>query len=113
MMAEVAWDADSRSPNAARSTLTDSGSRVSRTITLVTIPSVPSEPTSTPVRSIPGLSGAGPPVQIRSPLGSTTSRPRMWFEVTPYLRQWGPPELLATLPPMVQARCEDGSGAKK
>src|SRR5690606_15454149 len=112
-MDETAFDAVSIVGNGARSTLTASGLRVRRTITLVTIPSVPSEPTSAPVRSNPGDSGAGPPVQITSPLGSTTSRPRIWFEVTPYFRQCGPPELLATLPPMVQARCDEGSGAKK
>ena len=31
--------------------------------------------------------------------------------VVPYLRQCTPPEFSATLPPMVQAICEDGSGA--
>src|SRR5690606_35565011 len=63
-MDETAFDAVSIVGNGARSTLTASGLRVRRTITLVTIPSVPSEPTSAPVRSNPGDSGAGPPVQI-------------------------------------------------
>ncbi len=31
--------------------------------------------------------------------------------VMPYLRQCTPPEFSATLPPMVQAICDDGSGA--
>ena len=47
------------------------------------------------------------------PSGKTTSRPRMWLVVTPYLRQCGPPEFSATLPPIVQAFWLDGSGAKK
>ncbi len=32
--------------------------------------------------------------------------------MVPSARQWGPPELLATLPPMVHAACDEGSGAK-
>ena len=35
----------------------------------------------------------------------------MWRVVLPYLKQWGPPEFSATLPPMVQAIWEEGSGA--
>ena len=31
--------------------------------------------------------------------------------VSPYLRQCTPPEFSLTLPPMVQAICDDGSGA--
>ena len=38
--------------------------------------------------------------------------PRTWLVVAPSARQWAPPELLATLPPIVQADCEEGSGAK-
>ena len=37
--------------------------------------------------------------------------PRTWLSVTPYLRQWGPPALVATLPPIVLTCCEAGSGA--
>ena len=36
----------------------------------------------------------------------------MWFVVTPYFRQCGPPAFSATLPPSVHALCELGSGAK-
>jgi hypothetical protein len=35
----------------------------------------------------------------------------MYLVVTPYFRQWGPPEFSATLPPMVQVDWEEGSGA--
>ena len=31
--------------------------------------------------------------------------------VTPDARQWGPPAFVATLPPIVHACCDDGSGA--
>ena len=42
---------------------------------------------------------------------STTSRPSTWLAVMPWLRQWAPPELKATLPPMVQTDWLEGSGA--
>ena len=45
------------------------------------------------------------------PSGSTTSSPSTWVTVKPYLRQCAPPEFSATLPPMVQTDCDDGSGA--
>src|SRR3954452_12205870 len=47
-----------------------------------------------------------------SPSGKTTSRPRMCAVVTPSDRQCGPPELLATLPPIEQLCLLLGSGAK-
>ena len=37
---------------------------------------------------------------------------RILCTVKPYLRQCTPPEFSATLPPMVQAICDEGSGAK-
>src|SRR5436853_2547369 len=37
----------------------------------------------------------------------------MWLAVIPYLRQWGPPALVATLPPIEETIWLDGSGAKK
>ena len=37
--------------------------------------------------------------------------PSMWLEVMPYFRQCAPPELKATLPPMVQIGWLEGSGA--
>src|SRR5262249_51105131 len=83
-----------------------------RTQILVAMPKVPSDPTITPVRSYPGLSSTGPPVRTTRPSGRTNSSPRTWLTVTPYLSVCGPPELVATLPPMVQAPWLDGSGAK-
>ena len=35
----------------------------------------------------------------------------MLLVVRPYFRQWMPPEFSATLPPIEQAICDDGSGA--
>jgi hypothetical protein len=46
-----------------------------------------------------------------SPVISTISQPSRLLVVMPYLRQCTPPEFSATLPPMVQAICDDGSGA--
>src|SRR5580692_4145691 len=46
-----------------------------------------------------------------SPVISTSSQPSRLLVVMPYLRQCTPPEFSATLPPMVQAICDDGSGA--
>src|SRR5262249_62280338 len=37
----------------------------------------------------------------------------MWLVVMPYLRQCGPPALVATLPPIDETIWLDGSGAKK
>ena len=42
---------------------------------------------------------------------STTSSASTWVDVTPDARQCGPPALVATLPPIVHACCDDGSGA--
>ena len=46
-----------------------------------------------------------------SPFISTISQPSTLLVVMPYFRQCTPPEFSAMLPPMVQAICEDGSGA--
>src|SRR4029450_1928991 len=40
-----------------------------------------------------------------------TSSARTWFDVTPYARQWGPPPLVLTFPPIDEVCWEDGSGA--
>src|ERR1700757_2108008 len=37
----------------------------------------------------------------------------MWLVVIPYFRQWGPPALVATLPPIDETIWLEGSGAKK
>ena len=76
------------------------GSGVSLTHTFVVTPSIPSLPTNTPRRSRPSGSGSSPPRTVTVPSGSTTSRAMMWAFVTPSARQCGPPELLATLPPI-------------
>ena len=54
---------------------------------------------------------AGPPNSTMSPFIITIFRPRTLLVVTPYFRQWAPPEFMAILPPMVQASWLDGSGA--
>ena len=48
---------------------------------------------------------------MTSPSASTTRAPSTWFTVKPYFRQCAPPEFSATLPPMLQTLCDDGSGA--
>src|SRR5439155_1592975 len=85
--------------------------RTRRRVARVTMPNVPSAPTTRPTRSYPGRSSTAPPSATTSPDGSTSSTPRTWFVVTPYLRVCGPPEFLAMLPPMVHAGWLDGSGA--
>ena len=52
---------------------TDSGARISRTVTCVTIPSVPSEPSNTPRRSGPACSPVSVPTVTTVPSASTTS----------------------------------------
>ena len=90
---------------------TTSGTRTSRSVTSVATPSVPSLPTKAPSRSYPGYSGAAPPRCTTAPSGSTTSAPVTWLTVKPYFRQCAPPEFSATLPPIEQTCCDDGSGA--
>jgi len=85
---------------------------VSRTQILVAIPNIPSLPTNAPRRSNPGTSDSVPPNCTSEPSLSTTSSPRTCDAVTPSLRQCGPPELLATLPPTLQLCWLLGSGAK-
>ena len=58
-----------------------------------------------------GCPRSTPPVSTTEPSGRTSSTPRTWLTVTPYLSVCGPPELVATLPPIVQAPWLDGSGA--
>ena len=58
-----------------------------------------------------GVEAPAEPKVTSSPAGRTTSMPRTWVVVKPYLRQWAPPAFSATLPPMVQTVCEEGSGA--
>ena len=44
-------------------------------------------------------------------VGRTISAASTWLTVKPYLRQCAPPEFSATLPPIVQTCCDEGSGA--
>ncbi len=87
------------------------GTGIRRTQISVTTASVPSLPITSDSRSTSGESQASPPSVITRPSASTATTPSVWFSVTPYLRQWGPPALVATLPPMVLTCCDAGSGA--
>ena len=99
------------SSNEAMMTRADCGFGTSLTVTSVTMPSMPSEPMKTASRSRPGASSASPPSSMISPSMVATRTRSTLCTVRPYLRQCTPPEFSATLPPMVQAICEDGSGA--
>ena len=79
-----------------------------RSVSFVAIPSVPSEPTNAPRRSGPSSHTDS---STSSPSGRTISAASTWLTVNPYFRQWAPPEFSATLPPIVQTCCDDGSGA--
>src|SRR6266850_8266588 len=76
------------------------------------MPNNPSLPANSPHQSGPTFSRLGPPHSTTSPVANTAFNPRTWLEVIPYFRQWAPPELKATLPPMVQIDWLEGSGAK-
>ncbi len=58
-----------------------------------------------------GIGRCLPPSRMTSPVISTISKPSTLLVVMPYFRQCTPPEFSATLPPIEQAICEDGSGA--
>ena len=88
-----------------------SGRGMSRTVISTAMPNRPSEPTNSPVRSGPTSSTLSPPSRTTSPSGSTTSKPSTWFAVIPWRKQWAPPELKATLPPIVHTDWLEGSGA--
>src|SRR6266536_3480138 len=111
MMAETASPAVLSAVKSARSVRTARGNAVRRTVILVAMPKLPSEPTNKPTRSGPHGSPPELPRSTTEPSASSTSRARMWFAVTPYLRQCGPPAFSATFPPIVHALWLDGSGA--
>ena len=52
-----------------------------------------------------------PPSVATVPSPSTASMPSTWLAVMPWRKQCAPPELKATLPPIVQTDWLDGSGA--
>src|SRR5206468_12118959 len=87
------------------------GNGVRRAVILVATPKLPSELTNNPTRSGPQSSPPGLPSSTSEPSESSTSRARIWFAVTPYLRQCGPPAISATFPPIVQALRLDGTCA--
>jgi hypothetical protein len=65
-----------------------------------------------PIMALGGfVAGPRPPSWDSPPSGSTTSTASTCADVTPEARQCGPPALVATLPPIVHACCDDGSGA--
>jgi hypothetical protein len=111
MMAETALPASSVEGNVAKKVRVAWGFLRIRSTISVTMPIIPSLPTRTPRRSYPGASRTGPPRSTTLPSASTTRAPRTWFVVKPYFRQCAPPEFSATLPPIVQTLCEEGSGA--
>ena len=61
---------------------------------------------------VPAGSGSSPPSTVTVPSGNTTSMASTCAAVTPSARQCGPPELLATLPPIEHVCWLLGSGAK-
>ena len=95
----------------AISSSTRSGSGTSRTVTSTTTPSMPSDPVTSGSSDRPGASPSAEPIVTISPsqVARRTSS-RLWT-VRPYFRQCTPPEFSATLPPIVQATCDEGSGA--
>ena len=109
--AETAAAASSMAVKSARRVRISGGSGISRTAMRVAMPMVPSLPTKIPRRSSPGASGPNDPRTSTVPSGRTTSTASTWADVTPAARQCGPPALVPTLPPMLQACCDDGSGA--
>ena len=109
--ADTAAAASSIAVKSASRVRISGGSGIRRTAMRVAMPMVPSLPTKTPRRSRPGVSGPSPPSTSTEPSGSTTSTASTWADVTPAARQCGPPALVPTLPPMLQACCDDGSGA--
>ncbi len=110
-MSATAWAAQPASGKAASSARMSAGSGSSRTVISVTTASRPSEPVISAIRSKPGASRASEPMVSRSPSMVSASSFRMLCTVRPYFRQCTPPAFSATLPPIEQASCEDGSGA--
>ena len=111
MMSATALPAASTESKLAISTRATRGLGSSFTVTSVTMPSMPSEPVNSARRSKPGASSASAPSVMRSPSIVSTSIFITLCTVRPYLRQCTPPAFSATLPPIEQAICDEGSGA--
>ena len=111
MMSETQAPATSLEAKPMRTGRAPSGLRRMRSVASVTTPSWPSEPQTTPRRSRPGASRWAPPSSTTVPSISTMVTPSRLLVVTPYFRQWAPPEFMPMLPAMAQASWLDGSGA--
>ncbi len=93
--------------------MTRAVSGLGRSLTVISVAtaSMPSDPIMSASRSSPGASSASLPNSTTSP-STVTARTRSTLcKVRPYFRQCTPPEFSATLPPIEQAICEEGSGA--
>ena len=88
-----------------------SGGDSSRTSASTINPSVPSEPMNTASKSSPGASKPSLPSSTTSPSIVTIRTRSTLCTVRPYFKQCTPPEFSATLPPIEQAICDEGSGA--
>ena len=111
MIAATASPPFTTSSKLAMMTCAVCGFGISLTVTSVTIANMPSLPISTASRSSPGASGASEPNSTISPSIVTARTRSTLCTVRPYFRQCTPPEFSETLPPIVQAICDDGSGA--
>ncbi len=111
MIRQIASQAADAEANSAASTSCSGGLGRSASTARTTMPREPSEPTKRRVRSYPATPLAvRRPVDIRRPSARTTSRPRTYSAVTPYLTQHRPPEAVPMLPPMVHISQLEGSG---
>ncbi|KIX76488.1 hypothetical protein SF12_18555 [Streptomyces sp. MBRL 601] len=111
MIRQTASPAAAAEGNSAASASCLGGRGLRARTALTTTPRLPSEPTKSRVRSYPATPLAvRRPVVRRRPSARTTSRPRTYSAVTPYLTQHRPPEAVPMLPPMVQVSQEEGSG---
>jgi hypothetical protein len=113
MISVTAAPASSRVLKIPRRVRTPSGRGRSATSISAAIPKHPSEPTKSPTRSSPPSSRPIPPRSTSSPSGSTTVSPVTYRLVTPYLRQWGPPEFSATFPPGCRRSGTRGRGRSR
>lgn len=111
MIRHTASQAAAPDANSAASTSCRGGCGLRARTARTTMPSEPSEPTNRRVRSYPATPFAvRRPVVIRRPSASTTSRPRTYSAVTPYLTQHSPPDAVPMLPPIVHISQLEGSG---
>src|SRR5260221_150463 len=103
MIAATASPALSTSAKEATTTWASSGLGSSFTATSIVIASSPSDPVTSARRSNPGASSASLPRSSTSPSIVITRTFATLCTVSPYVRQWTPPEFSATLTPIEQA----------